>query len=60
GCYDGENCYGAEKIRRLQSLLGERAGYDLYAYGDSRGDRELLALADHAYYKRMPEESDAG
>jgi len=48
----GANCYGPEKTRRLRELVGEPA--TLYAYGDSRGDRELLAMADHAYYRRMP------
>lgn len=51
----GANCYGAEKTRRLHALLGEREAYTLYAYGDSKGDRELLALADHAYYRQIPE-----
>lgn len=50
----GSNCYGIEKVRQLEALLGGRSGYTLYAYGDSRGDRELLAAADHAYYRRMP------
>lgn len=58
GRYDGANCYGAEKARRLHALLGARADYELYAYGDSRGDRELLALADHAYYRTMPGEGN--
>ncbi len=48
------NCYGAEKVRRLQALLGAKEAYTLYAYGDSRGDKELLAMADHAYYRKMP------
>lgn len=43
----GLNCWGAEKNRRLLELLGEREGFILYAYGDSAGDRDLLALADH-------------
>lgn len=51
----GENCYGIEKVRRLEALLGARDGYTLYAYGDSRGDRELLACADYGYYREMPE-----
>lgn len=50
----GANCYGAEKTRRLNALLGEREHYTLYAYGDSKGDRELLALADYAYYQQIP------
>lgn len=55
GELDGANCYGKEKARRLTALLGQRDGYTLYAYGDSRGDRELLALADFSYYRRMPD-----
>ena len=50
----GTNCYGAEKVRRLQALLGTTDGYTLYAYGDSRGDRELLSSADHAYFRQFP------
>lgn len=50
----GGNCWGQEKVNRLQKLLGPRDGYILYAYGDTRGDRELLAFADYAYYREMP------
>lgn len=45
------NCYGAEKVKRLNELLPERSNYYLIAYGDSRGDRELLAYADERHYK---------
>jgi phosphatidylglycerophosphatase C len=55
GRLDGVNCYGHEKVRRLEMLLGPRSGYSLYAYGDSRGDRELLSSADYAYYRHFPE-----
>ncbi len=58
GRYAGANCYGFEKSRRLAQLLGETRDYELYAYGDSRGDRELLAMADHAYYRTMPVEQN--
>jgi phosphatidylglycerophosphatase C len=51
----GVNCYGHEKVRRLEALLGPRSGYLLYVYGDSRGDRELLSSADYAYYRHIPE-----
>lgn len=47
----GENCFGPEKMHRLEALLGPREGYTLYAYGDSRGDKELLSAADYPYYK---------
>jgi HAD superfamily hydrolase (TIGR01490 family) len=58
GCYDGKNCYGPEKVRRLRDLLGNVGQLELYAYGDSRGDRELLELADHAYFRKMPGMND--
>jgi phosphatidylglycerophosphatase C len=45
----GKNCWGAEKTRRLIELLGPKTNFYLYAYGDSEGDRELLAMADVAH-----------
>lgn len=53
----GRNCYGPEKVARLTALLGDLDGIDLYAYGDSRGDRELLAAARHAVYRPFRERS---
>ena len=49
----GANCYGPEKVHRLFALHPERERYTLFAYGDGRGDRDLLAAADHAYYRRF-------
>ena len=43
------NCYGQEKVRRILALYPDRSAYHLTAYGDSRGDRELLAFADEAH-----------
>ncbi|MDE2255708.1 MAG: HAD-IB family hydrolase [Betaproteobacteria bacterium] len=37
------NCWGPEKARRLRALLGPQELR--FAYGDSRGDREMLAMA---------------
>ena len=45
------NCYGNEKARRVREHYNLDDFESIYAYGDSRGDRELLALADHAFYK---------
>lgn len=47
----GKNCWGPEKTKRLTELLGPKENYYLYAYGDSRGDRELLELADEPFFK---------
>lgn len=46
-----KNCYGQEKVDRILALYPQREDYHLTAYGDSRGDRELLAFADEAHYK---------
>ncbi len=54
GKLSGANCFGIEKTRQLEALLGARDGYTLFAYGDSRGDKELLSLADYAYYRQIP------
>lgn len=53
GNLEGLNCWGEEKTRRLSLLLGPRDGYILYAYGDSRGDQEMLAEADYPFYRKM-------
>jgi len=41
----GGNCRGPEKVTRLETWLAGRAPR-IYAYGNSSGDRELLARAD--------------
>lgn len=50
----GPNCRAAEKVVRLQRWLGDqglaRPDVELWAYGDSAGDRELLAAADHGVW----------
>lgn len=49
----GKNCRGAEKVKRLEELLGPRDQYILYAYGNSDGDKEMLEYADFPAYKKM-------
>ncbi len=46
---DGANCRAQEKVRRLDAWLADRRWEDatVWAYGNSAGDRELLARADH-------------
>lgn len=57
GTYDTPNCYGPEKVRRLKNRIPKLESYtEIYAYGDSRGDREMLAMAQHAYFKPFREE----
>jgi HAD superfamily hydrolase (TIGR01490 family) len=51
GYIEGKNCYGSEKVKRLQEFLGDFDHYVIYAYGDSKGDQELLTLATYSYYR---------
>ena len=54
GALDGPNCRGPEKVRRLHEWLadhhGGRRAVELWAYGDSIGDRELIADADRGVW----------
>ena len=51
GLFLTKNCYGQEKVNRILELYPHRKEYHLTAYGDSRGDKELLAFADESHYK---------
>jgi phosphatidylglycerophosphatase C len=46
GRMTGGNCRGAEKATRLRAYLRDR-DVTLWAYGDSAGDDDMLAMADH-------------
>lgn len=51
GAMVGGNVRGPAKVRRLEQWLGEPlAGVELWAYGDSAGDADLLAAATHAVW----------
>lgn len=58
GKFTTNNCYGVEKVRRLQALFPQRNAYTLIAFGDSRGDKELLAYADQGFYKPFRENEE--
>lgn len=45
------NCYGAEKVHRINEVYPNRKECYMIAYGDSRGDKEMLAFADEHYFK---------
>lgn len=50
GRLDGANCRGAEKVRRLHEALGADMKLEA-AYGDTDGDRAMLAIAQDAGYR---------
>jgi HAD superfamily hydrolase (TIGR01490 family) len=49
----GKNCYRQEKVNRLLQVFPHRKNYYLIAYGDSSGDKELLAFADKSYWQAL-------
>lgn len=51
GRFVTRNCYGEEKVRRLSERYPRRDDYKLIAFGDSRGDKELLEYADESHYR---------
>lgn len=53
GRFLGNNCYGREKLERLLQEEPDRSAYKLLVYGDSRGDRELIAFADQGWYNKF-------
>ena len=50
GRFSSPNCYGEEKVRRFLEIEPSRSEYHLYAYGDSRGDKEIISFADNGFY----------
>jgi HAD superfamily hydrolase (TIGR01490 family) len=46
-----KNCYGREKVNRILENHPDRSNYVLIAFGDSRGDKEMLAFADEGHFK---------
>lgn len=51
GATVGGNCRAMAKVHRLQQHLGDLSQFELYAYGDSAGDKEMLEVADHPSFK---------
>jgi len=56
GMFTGENCYGAEKVRRLKAVADINA-IDAF-YSDSVSDKPLAMLAKKAYFVKKGKISD--
>ena len=54
GRFKSKNCFGPEKVSRLLEKEPDRDSYVLHAYGDSRGDKELIEFADVGTYVNSP------
>ncbi len=51
GRFATPNCYGPEKVRRLREYLNLEDYETIYAYGDSKGDQEMLEIAQEKGYR---------
>jgi len=51
GKIQGQNCNGQEKAIRIKSAYDLSQYDEIYCYGDSGGDKAMLALATKAFYK---------
>ena len=53
GHFDGRNCYGIEKVNRIREKYDLSKYEIIYAYGDSRGDREMILLSQDNVNKKI-------
>lgn len=51
GRYVGNNCKGPEKVARIRQAYDIQQYAEIYAYGDSEGDTEMLGIATQKFYK---------
>lgn len=49
--YQLPNCNYEEKAKRIKSYLELKSYDEVYAYGDSRGDKYMFSLATKSFYK---------
>ena len=47
----GANCRKAEKVNRVKEVYDIEKYSDIYAYGDSRGDKEMLEMSNHPHFR---------
>ena len=47
----GKNCNGIEKVSRIKEKFDTANFTNIYCYGDTTGDKEMLELATHPYYR---------
>ncbi len=51
GEFVGKNCNGKEKVYRIKETI-EKTKYDkIIAFGDSDGDKDMLAFANESFYR---------
>jgi phosphatidylglycerophosphatase C len=53
GAFVSRDCSGKEKVRRIIAYFPDAEQCIKYAYGDSIGDRRMLAFADYPFYRKF-------
>lgn len=53
GKIKGRNCYGPEKVNRIKECIDLNSFKSIAAYGDSKGDKEMLELANNQFYRKF-------
>uniref|UniRef100_UPI0040472A11 HAD family hydrolase n=1 Tax=Algoriphagus sp. TaxID=1872435 RepID=UPI0040472A11 len=53
GKISGKNCHGEEKVIRIRDKINLNEFNEIYAYGDSEGDLNMLSLANFPFYKKF-------
>tara|TARA_B110000114_G_scaffold135282_1_gene142003 strand:- start:111 stop:707 length:597 start_codon:yes stop_codon:yes gene_type:complete len=51
GFYQGKNCNRSEKVRRIKEIYDIDQYREVFAYGDSDGDTEMLSISSHRFYR---------
>lgn len=53
GKFSSQNCVGKEKVNRVLGVFPNRETYKLVVYGDSSGDKALMAIADKVFWQKL-------
>jgi len=51
GRFEGRNCHGEEKVKRIKAAYDLSQYDEIYCYGDTSGDKPMLALANISFFK---------
>ena len=53
GRFATPNCNGQEKVNRIKEYLNPEDYKPIFAYGNSAGDKPMLDMADHGFYRHF-------
>ena len=51
GKFDGENCKGKEKVRRIKNEINVEDYNEVISFGDSTGDKEMFGISTSTHFK---------